>query len=256
MKTQQEHRDVPGFTGLYEITEDGAIYDLRRSKYSSSTKYIALQNKDYTAVDRKSIAKLRNQVFSDKLAKKLGGKILDKFPNYIIQKDGKIFSMSKNVYLKAFKSKQGNSGKYRYQVTLVDNNGTQQQHRVHRIVAQAFIPNPENKGEINHIDGDPSNNNVNNLEWSTKQENMTHASENYLFTGTQKGVRVTKVVSKEIEVGEYGSMQEASRKLGFGRHGNANISDVCKKNINILEARELKEDHVPYTSGGYVFRYL
>lgn len=47
--------------------------------------------------------------------------------------------------------------------------------RVHRIVAEAFIPNKDNKPCINHIDNNPKNNNVNNLEWCTQAENLSHA---------------------------------------------------------------------------------
>ncbi len=54
-------------------------------------------------------------------------------------------------------------------------------HYLHRILAEKFIPNPENKPCVNHIDGNPSNNSIDNLEWVTNLENNEHAKKNHLW---------------------------------------------------------------------------
>ncbi len=92
------------------------------------------------------------------------------FPDYLVTTQGKIYSKKRNAYLSPNK---GNSDGY-HLVLLSDTTGVRRGLRVHRLVAQAFIPNPERKPCVNHIDGDRKNNAVDNLEWVTKQENSTH----------------------------------------------------------------------------------
>lgn len=73
---------------------------------------------------------------------------------------------------------KGTLNNYGYKIIAVRDDETKKQKRllIHRLVAQAFIPNPENKPTVNHIDGDKFNNAVDNLEWATFSEQMLHAN--------------------------------------------------------------------------------
>ena len=70
-----------------------------------------------------------------------------------------------------------NKGYYR---CCLSKNGNNKTVKVHRIVAETFIPNPNNLAQVNHIDGNKQNNNVDNLEWCSQSENMKHAYKNGL----------------------------------------------------------------------------
>lgn len=90
--------------------------------------------------------------------------------NYLITKDGKVFSKLRNRWLTATNNNVG----YK-QVFLKQDQGKSKWFKVHRLVALTYIPNPDNKPEVNHIDGNKENNHYTNLEWITHSDNILHS---------------------------------------------------------------------------------
>ena len=98
---------------------------------------------------------------------------------------------------------------------------------VHQLVALAFIPNPENKPEVNHKDRNRSNNNVENLEWVTQSENIAHAYRNGVKPRpTYQNQPLQKEILDIIENKKYFSIREASRKTGHKR-------DTIKRSLDL-----------------------
>lgn len=137
-----------------------------------------------------------------------------------------------------------------YEKVSIQKNAKKKTYKIHRLVAIAFIPNVENKKEVNHIDGNKLNNRVNNLEWCTKEENERHARNNNLIPVTDKirkqasinGKKRRKSVEQYNTKGSllkrYISVSEASRETGVSISG---ISNCCTKKSKI--------------AGGYIWKY-
>lgn len=99
-------------------------------------------------------------------------KTIDFFPAYAVTRDGKVI----NVQTGKEKFPSNNKSGHGYLYVDLYNNGVRKKFYVHRLVAQAYIANPDNKPYINHVDGNPRNNDVSNLEWCTPKENVVHAA--------------------------------------------------------------------------------
>lgn len=150
--------------------------------------------------------------------------------SYIVSRDGTVTDL-RGIPLKQYKEKNG------YMRVWVRQDGHRKKMSVHRLVAIAFIPNPENKPCVNHIDGNKNNNNVNNLEWCTFSENETHSHVSLgktikrehieaLVAGHTEKVR-TPVVQKSLdgnEIATYKSMADAQRETKISQ---GNISMCC-----------------------------
>ena len=93
------------------------------------------------------------------------------FPGYFVSNLGNLLGRSG----KPVKQQVNEKGYYVYAMYPNGRKGGCKCVKIHKLVAKAFIPNPENKPQVNHIDGNKLNNNVENLEWCTNQENVIHA---------------------------------------------------------------------------------
>ena len=133
---------------------------------------------------------------------------------------GRILSQRRN-------SKSHIRSKTEYRTVTLYDNGKQVDIEVHRLVANAFVENPENKKCVNHIDGNGSNNCCDNLEWVTHSENVIHSMD--VLGNNPRKWKCKKVLQKTIDgeiVREWESAWEIQRKLGFCQ---VSISRCCRR---------------------------
>ena len=162
-------------------------------------------------------------------------KKINDFPNYIVSTNGQVMSLKhtidsqikgtncqrvyKGKVLKQIKSSNG----YLY-VCVKNNNNQYKRKLVHRLVAETFIDNPFNKNEVNHKDGNKLNNDISNLEWVTREENIKHAFDNELIKRENQSkshdkykIGIVRLLNGKV-IDRFGSIKEASRKLGIYEH--------------------------------------
>lgn len=143
-----------------------------------------------------------------------------------VSNEGRMRSLLRgNPYV--LKAQKDSKGYYRVRVTVDRIKIT---YKVHREVAKAFLPNPSNCPQVNHIDGDKTNNAVSNLEWCTNHDNALHAIKNGLWENNFKGAKAYNsakkkpvIATKGTEKRRFASVGDAERYLN-SRH----VTDVLK----------------------------
>lgn len=150
-------------------------------------------------------------------------KIIAGFPMYEISSYGRIFSHHRMRVLSPRKWKSHTGSIYFKASLRID----AEPHYifVHRLVAQAFIPNPDRKATVNHKDGNPSNNRVDNLEWATHRENIDHAKRTGLV---KRGMECSNAKLSETDV------IQIKNRLAAGE-GQQKIADSLNVSITAVQ---------------------
>lgn len=171
---------------------------------------------------------------------------------YAVSNLGRILSKRSNKILKLH-SDSKNKG---YCYVTLNYKGIKKSRQVHRLVAEVFIPNPNNYPIINHKDENPSNNCVDNLEWCTHSYNLSYGNRVQKEHATKIANHIwnapKKVVQKDLNgnvLNVFNSASEAGRILNIA---NNHIIDCCNRKVIISK----KGKWTTKTAGGFKFSWL
>lgn len=161
-------------------------------------------------------------------------KTIPDLPRYAISNKGRLRNIDTGKILKTRISKLG------YEEVTISYNKIQYFRSIHRLVAQAFIPNQENKPEVNHIDENKLNNHITNLEWSTRKENINHG------TWIERKIKANQKPIYAFKDG-IGAEFESTKQFAeqYGAH-STNVTHALKY-VNKNGAQK--------TIKGYIFKY-
>lgn len=145
-----------------------------------------------------------------------------------------------------------------YKRVAFSSNGVVTRHLVHRLVAANFIANSCNKPHVNHIDNNPSNNCVSNLEWVTHSENMLHciAQGRGTYSSAAKQAILNKLAAKEEEL----RLKLGSNFISINKAERSTVTFLCQKckaeHTCRLDSSALKLSTVLCKKCGYASRHL
>lgn len=157
---------------------------------------------------------------------------------YAITTDGRVYSHSRvddTGRLRKGRWLKSNVDGYGYLQVSLFSGGVGKKHKVHRLVAEAFISNPQLCSQVNHISGIKTNNDVSNLEWVTAQQNILHAFTNGLMSANGENNGRSKLTMDQVkEIRSCKSMTKTSIAKKYGVSPST-ISDIVNNKTWIID---------------------
>lgn len=151
---------------------------------------------------------------------------------YLVSDSGQVWSLRRHRALKP------KIDRYGYEVVVLSVAGYSHHRTVHRLVAQAFVPNPHNLATVNHINEDKVDNRAVNLVWMSVADNDNYGTRNEKMANTKCRFPIEQILSDGTAI-QYKGVKDASRKTGINR---CCIAQCCKNKRK--------------TAGGYKWRYI
>lgn len=152
--------------------------------------------------------------------------------HYLVSDSGQVWSVRRH------KALTPTIDRYGYEKVVLSKKGKMFYYTIHRLVAQAFVPNPDNLTTVNHINENKTDNRAINLEWMSIADNVNYGTRNERMSDTKCRVPVEQIFP-DGTTERYKGVKDASRKTGINRSCIA----LCCKNIR-------------KTAGGYKWRYI
>lgn len=155
---------------------------------------------------------------------------------YKVTRSGQVYSVRRKIYMKPQMDKDG------YLCVNLRKDGSYKRFFIHRLVALAYVPNPEGKPTVNHIDEIKTNNDYRNLEWATHKENTNYG------TRTERAAAANSKPVRCVETGViYANAEEAAKSIDSWRENIAKVLNGRAKTHRGYHWEYVKEEEIMKT---------
>jgi len=154
-----------------------------------------------------------------------------KYKNYYVTEDGRVISKNRKYKDRDYKEIKPNIKRSGYANAILSIEGKVKHVPIHRLVAETYIPNPNNLPCVNHVDGDKLNNHITNLEWVDYKENIAHA----IVTGLKQSIageanpkaKINRAVAEQIRT-DYKTIKSYRKLAKLYGIDYTSIADIIK----------------------------